>query len=817
MEPHHPEMTPPPSEPPVGTASAPTGTEQTYRRLLDDAALWDEDGRDESYLYHGRRLALVERDRWRVWREDPERHPPPGPTALAFLDAAREHAATRAAGRLKAALAGVVAIALVLAGATTYALWTLDRERDASLAAELIQLSRDTVLFDGSLAQLLAAAAWRLDPGDAAWTAMTNTVDAPATGLFSGGHGATMTDVAFSPDGTLVATGAVDGSVALWDTETWTPVPLPELLSGSVEDLQFSSDGTRLAASVAEQQVLLWDLRAGTAALLETPNSTTSLAFDPAGAQLVAGGGDGILTLWDAATGEMTGQFDTGQAIEAVAFDRTGADVVVGGYDGVVRALEAGTWTERLHFNPYPDIESLESLDRRGFDSDDFLVCSWGGCGMFDHTEGGEWSGVSFGGSYAPVVASLDGTRVLAPISSGGIGVWDAGTGAMQAVLPYTGTIGDLAVGPDGSTVVAVVADGLQLWDLGRARMIEPLPWVGEVDDMELVDDEHLISTGEDGTAYWDLGDTARPVAEYPEYAGWAVAAHPSERIVATGVQDAAVVDLWNPETGTPIRSLAEEDDGLVTLLEFSPDGRLLGAGRGGDGGGLGSASGHGVTIWNHRTGQVHSRLEWASESFPVDLDFSPDGTRIATLDAAGQILVWDVESGEAVAEPGGTLGEALGIEYHPDGDELMANGGGPIAVWDTSNLWGAPRLVDTGYSTYALAFGPGGQVNAAFQSVPDDPGRSLANRLALWHPDHEGLAASIPVDQDFTLEIAVTGDGRTIVMDGLAGISMFDVGFLQEDPYRLVCEQAGRELTAEEWEILVPEAEQAPITVCER
>jgi WD40 repeat protein len=111
--------------------------------------------------------------------------------------------------------------------------------------------------------------------------------------------------LAYSSDGQLLASGAWDGSIRLWDLASgkmhWQ---LPDQ-QGMIESLAFSPDGKLLVFGGREAGVCLVNTSTGQLVrrLGENQGSTAMVAFSPDGKQ-VGGIVRGAFHLWDAATGK---------------------------------------------------------------------------------------------------------------------------------------------------------------------------------------------------------------------------------------------------------------------------------------------------------------------------------------------------------------------------------------------------------------------------------------------------------------------------------------------------------------------------------
>lgn len=105
--------------------------------------------------------------------------------------------------------------------------------------------------------------------------------------------------IAFSPDGTLLATSA--GRTDIRSTKTWQDIVT--LSTVNVTCLAFSPEGTRIAVSMSGRQptIQIWDIAMGKPIATFTGHKRRiqSLAFSPDNRLLASGGTDGVIYLWD--------------------------------------------------------------------------------------------------------------------------------------------------------------------------------------------------------------------------------------------------------------------------------------------------------------------------------------------------------------------------------------------------------------------------------------------------------------------------------------------------------------------------------------
>ncbi len=184
-------------------------------------------------------------------------------------------------------------------------------------------------------------------PGQA--TSRTVTSRIPSNrGRVLTGHAFDVRGVAFSPDGTLLATASADKTARLWDTATGQAT---RTLTGHAIDVRgvaFSPDGTLLATASADKTVRLWDTATGHAirSLAGHSKAVHGVAFSPNGTLVATASADKTARLWDTATGHairtLAGHTSD---VAAVAFSPDGTLVATASADKTARLWDTATGT----------------------------------------------------------------------------------------------------------------------------------------------------------------------------------------------------------------------------------------------------------------------------------------------------------------------------------------------------------------------------------------------------------------------------------------------------------------------------------------
>ncbi|KAK3364018.1 hypothetical protein B0T25DRAFT_587633 [Lasiosphaeria hispida] len=231
------------------------------------------------------------------------------------------------------------------------------------------------------------------------------------------GHSNLVQSVAFSPDGSRIASGSYDNTIRIWDARSGKEVQKLEGHSSWVQSVAFSPDGSRIASGSHDNTIRIWDARSGKEVqkLKGHSDSVLSVAFSPDGSRIASGSHDSTICIWDARSGKEVQKLEGySDSVQSVAFSPDGSRIASGSYDNTIRIWDARSGKE---------VQKLKGHSN--------LVLSW----------------------VQSVAFSPDGSRIASGSDDSTIRIWDARSGKeVQKLKGHSDSVQSVAFSPDGNS-----------------------------------------------------------------------------------------------------------------------------------------------------------------------------------------------------------------------------------------------------------------------------------------------------------------------------------------------------------------------------
>jgi WD40 repeat protein len=173
--------------------------------------------------------------------------------------------------------------------------------------------------------------------------------------------------VAFSPDGSTIATGSYDKLVKLWDAATGKELRTFKEHSDAVYSVAFLPGGTQLVSGAGDRTLKIWDVQRGTrlVTISDALDAIYAVAVHPSGARLAAAGADRMIRTWTwngdpaSAAGPsatlLTSMFAHGDAVLGLAYSPDGTALISAGADRTIKIWDSSSLGEKRVFEPQPD------------------------------------------------------------------------------------------------------------------------------------------------------------------------------------------------------------------------------------------------------------------------------------------------------------------------------------------------------------------------------------------------------------------------------------------------------------------------------
>jgi WD40 repeat protein len=589
------------------------------------------------------------------------------------------------------------------------------------------------------------------DPPTASANQALRTALANSGGRVLGGHEASVTDVAVSPDGRwLISVSGEETSpqvhttVRLWDMSGKDQPTKPVVLPGARAPAVMSADGRWVVTGSMDSAARLWRLDPGKSAgapiLLERgEHSVTAPVISPDGRWLITGSDSHFARLRDLTAASPGTTFkDLGGG--------SGAFVVSHSSQWLVTGLTSNCPTYASGSGDSPMLWDLTSTDLRAaprpLSGHTMPVTSAA------FSPDGHWL-VTASACYVTHTGRMDSTARLWNLKD---------TGRFPTpneLLGHKGPIGRLAISPDNHWVASAGGgDRFGLASIDRTVYLWPLTEAGP---------------GANPVVLTSFEGHIRSMA-FGNGSGWLVTLNDEEGVAQTGyegrVRVRQVARLWDLKAKEPASAFRVLTDGgvpvSVSAIAISRDGHWLLTGNGTKG-----------RLWDltSRSPADRARMLRGHEGSIGAAAFGADGTTVITGSEDKAVRVWHTAMAEHSASPI-TL-ESDGDSFlSPDGSRLVTRIGKTAQVWDltTPDPTTKPLVLSTAEQIYSVAISPDNhwlamgdyaKTASLFDLTSTDPRRNV-RVLA----QHSGAIPTVAISSDNHWLFTGSFDGTTRAWD---------------------------------------------------
>ena len=414
-------------------------------------------------------------------------------------------------------------------------------------------------------------------------------------------------EIAWHPNGRLLATGCNDNQVYIWDAVAGRRVRVLEAHKGTPVSAAFSHDGKLLASSGWDQRTILWDVESGRQ--LVSIGIAGFVSFAPNDRSIVLCNWD-LCQLWflEVAYGqEVRTIYEQGRVPGApngwamfsasgqwLAYDKSGGAAI---YD-VAAQREIGSIAGRIGLCGFGELDQSligvrYSADARG----QALRLSLG------TNPNDEATAIELKESQIPTVSgvpsclSLD-RKLCVVLNECRAHVVRTDTFVEQACTGLHTGMTWVALSPDNKLLATGPFHGyeVKVWDAATGSLVKDLPILPDVATVAFSPDGQWLVVGE-----WDK------------------------------------YQFWKVGTWTPDRSIPRMRE-FVPMMAFSADSRIL----------AGTSQFIRVVLFNAATGEELAELEPQNPWQVTRIDFSPDGTQLAICEGHSALRIWDLRAIQA-------------------------------------------------------------------------------------------------------------------------------------------------------------------------
>ncbi|MDV3351020.1 hypothetical protein QGP82_20105 [Leptothoe sp. LEGE 181152] len=447
-----------------------------------------------------------------------------------------------------------------------------------------------------------------------------------------GGHSKSVLAVAYSNDGTMIASAGDDGTINIRQKDGRLISSISRAHTKGIRSVAFSPNNERIASASDDQTIKIWDLNG---VLLKTLTGHTgavnSVVFNPDAQMLASASADRTVKLWNVNTGlEVRTMRGHTSWVNSVDFNRDGNLLVSGGSDQTIRL-----W-------------SSEGEDL------------------------GQMAG--HGASVNQVVFSPNGQLLASASTDRTVKLWTLDGQLRDSLDGHQAKVWDVSFSADSQFLVSASSDRtIRLWNLQGQQLdaYQSSDAQASFFNVSFSPNENVFvsASADERVSLWDFRAKDRTLISHTETQATSIASANVNGAFISGYRN-GTIKFWDG-SGSLV-SIIQAHNGSITDLSYSSRGDLIV-----------SASNDGtIKLWRN-TGELIKEFD-GHDSSVSSVEFNPRDDSIASAGINGEIKLWSA-NGELAHHFGDRDRPISSISYSPNG-KLLASGSqdGTIHLWDT-------------------------------------------------------------------------------------------------------------------------------------
>jgi WD40 repeat protein len=262
-----------------------------------------------------------------------------------------------------------------------------------------------------------------------------------------------------------------------------------------------------------------------------------------------------------------------------------------------------------------------------------------------------------------------DGTKLVSgsgyPFGDGTVRVWDVKTGKeLLKIKAHQGNVDNLVLNKDGTLALTASGDKTaKLWNLETGKLLQTFTGHAKfVTGLAFSPDGKEVATGGGDTTVrlWDVA-TGKETFKFVGHSAdvRAIAYVDGGKTMITASWDGKV-KTWERATGKELKTFAPSVNQIHTIA-LTPDQKEVVV-----------ASAPAFYRWNRETGEEVKRYQPGAMAVAV----SADGKRILSGRDNGEMILWDLATGEMKAKYVAHVGKVFNVAFAPDGKSAASGGG---------------------------------------------------------------------------------------------------------------------------------------------